>query len=207
MEAVSMHTAMRCCLAVHTFSVDRLIPVTASDLPCMLLEDKAICYFLLQTDLQAKMGVRIVVLDPTPGCPASSVAVQIVGSFRDSAAVKQIAQLVSACKLIQMYSAYCKALMHSCSSLPARICLVSADGSSQEQCCSGTPAEHTSPFVTTFMPCSQLFMHCCDDHEAEPFIIFFSISSLYFLPIYADCLHYTFVQTICSPSTQQDRHV
>ncbi|KAA6420039.1 MAG: phosphoribosylaminoimidazole chloroplastic-like [Trebouxia sp. A1-2] len=42
----------------------------------------------------AKMGVRIVVLDPTPGCPASSVAVQIVGSFRDSAAVKQIAQLV-----------------------------------------------------------------------------------------------------------------
>lgn len=42
----------------------------------------------------AKMGVRIMVLDPTPGCPASSVAVQIVGSFRDSAAVKQIAQLV-----------------------------------------------------------------------------------------------------------------
>lgn len=43
------------------------------------------------------MGVRIVVLDPTAGCPASSVAVQIVGSFRDSGAVKQIAQLVSCC--------------------------------------------------------------------------------------------------------------
>ncbi|KAL0038459.1 hypothetical protein WJX77_007178 [Trebouxia sp. C0004] len=42
----------------------------------------------------AKMGVRIMVLDPTPGCPASSVAVQIVGSFRDAAAVQQIAQLV-----------------------------------------------------------------------------------------------------------------
>jgi len=38
------------------------------------------------------------VLDPTPGCPASSVAVQIVGSFRDSAAVKQIAQLVRFCQ-------------------------------------------------------------------------------------------------------------
>lgn len=80
----------------------------------------------LQTDLQAKMGVRIVVLDPTPGCPASSVAVQIVGSFRDSAAVKQIAQLVSACKPIQMYITCCKALVHSCSSLSARVCLVSA---------------------------------------------------------------------------------
>ena len=41
------------------------------------------------------MGVRIVVLDPTAGCPASAVAVQIVGSFRDPGAVKQIAQLVS----------------------------------------------------------------------------------------------------------------
>ncbi len=48
--------------------------------------------------MQAKMGVRIMVLDPTPGCPASSVAVQIVGSFRDSAAVKQIAQLVRFCQ-------------------------------------------------------------------------------------------------------------
>lgn len=44
------------------------------------------------------MGVRIMVLDPTPGCPASSVAAQIVGSFRDSAAVKQIAQLVRFCR-------------------------------------------------------------------------------------------------------------
>lgn len=41
------------------------------------------------------MGIRIVVLDPTAGCPASAVAVQLVGSFRDPAAVKQIAQLVS----------------------------------------------------------------------------------------------------------------
>lgn len=44
--------------------------------------------------MQAKLGVKVVVLDPTPGCPASAVAVQIVGSFRDSAAVNQIAQLV-----------------------------------------------------------------------------------------------------------------
>ena len=44
--------------------------------------------------LQAKLGVKVVVLDPTPGCPASAVAVQIVGSFRDSAAVNQLAQLV-----------------------------------------------------------------------------------------------------------------
>ena len=41
------------------------------------------------------MGIKIVVLDPTAGCPASAVAVQLVGSFRDPAAVKQIAQLVS----------------------------------------------------------------------------------------------------------------
>ena len=40
------------------------------------------------------MGIRIVVLDPTAGCPASAVAVQLVGSFRDPGAVKQIAQLV-----------------------------------------------------------------------------------------------------------------
>lgn len=45
------------------------------------------------------MGIRIVVLDPTAGCPASAVAVQLVGSFRDTAAVKQIAQLVSAERL------------------------------------------------------------------------------------------------------------
>lgn len=45
------------------------------------------------------MGIRIVVLDPTAGCPASAVAVQVVGSFRDPAAVKQIAQLVSATQL------------------------------------------------------------------------------------------------------------
>ena len=47
------------------------------------------------TNLQAKMGVRVVVLDPTVGCPASTVATQIVGSFRDPGAVKQIAQTVS----------------------------------------------------------------------------------------------------------------
>ena len=46
--------------------------------------------------IQAKMGIRIVVLDPTAGCPASAVAVQLVGSFRDPGAVKQIAQLVHA---------------------------------------------------------------------------------------------------------------
>lgn len=47
-----------------------------------------------QATMQAKLGVKVVVLDPTPGCPASAVAVQIVGSFRDPAAVNQIAQLV-----------------------------------------------------------------------------------------------------------------
>lgn len=48
------------------------------------------------------MGIRIVVLDPTAGCPASAVAVQLVGSFRDPAAVKQIAQLVSFSYLLQV---------------------------------------------------------------------------------------------------------
>jgi len=33
--------------------------------------------------LQAKMGVRVKVLDPTPGCPASAVAEHTLGSFRD----------------------------------------------------------------------------------------------------------------------------
>ena len=42
--------------------------------------------------LQAKMGVTVKVLDPTPGCPASAVAEQVVGSFRDPAAVQQLAR-------------------------------------------------------------------------------------------------------------------
>ena len=51
-------------------------------------------HYYTSLHLQAKLGVKVVVLDPTPGCPASAVAVQIVGSFRDSAAVNQLAQLV-----------------------------------------------------------------------------------------------------------------
>jgi phosphoribosylaminoimidazole carboxylase len=39
----------------------------------------------------AKMGVTIKVLDPTPNCPASTVAEQVVGSFRDPEAVKKFA--------------------------------------------------------------------------------------------------------------------
>lgn len=38
--------------------------------------------------LQVRMGVRIKVLDPTPGCPAACVAEQTVGSFRDADAVR-----------------------------------------------------------------------------------------------------------------------
>ena len=38
------------------------------------------------------MGVKIKVLDPTPNCPASVVAEQVVGSFRDAEAVKAFAQ-------------------------------------------------------------------------------------------------------------------
>lgn len=32
---------------------------------------------------QARMGIKVEVLDPTPGCPAASVAKQTLGSFRD----------------------------------------------------------------------------------------------------------------------------
>lgn len=39
-----------------------------------------------------KLSFRIRVLDPTPGCPASQVAEQIVGSFRDPEAVKAFAE-------------------------------------------------------------------------------------------------------------------
>lgn len=38
------------------------------------------------------MGVTIKVLDPTPNCPASVVAEQTVGSFRDAEAVKAFAK-------------------------------------------------------------------------------------------------------------------
>ena len=38
------------------------------------------------------MGVTLKVLDPTPSCPASVVAEQVVGSFRDPEAVKSFAQ-------------------------------------------------------------------------------------------------------------------
>lgn len=38
------------------------------------------------------MGVTLRVLDPTPACPASVVAQQSLGSFRDPDAVKEFAQ-------------------------------------------------------------------------------------------------------------------
>ncbi len=38
------------------------------------------------------MGISIRVLDPTPGCPASSVAEQTVGSFQDFETVKEFAK-------------------------------------------------------------------------------------------------------------------
>lgn len=40
----------------------------------------------------AKMGVTLRVLDPTPDCPASVVAQQTLGSFRDAQAVQQFAK-------------------------------------------------------------------------------------------------------------------
>ncbi|KAL4429623.1 hypothetical protein ABPG77_008672 [Micractinium sp. CCAP 211/92] len=40
----------------------------------------------------AKMGIKLKVLDPTPACPASVVAEQTEGSFRDPEAVKAFAQ-------------------------------------------------------------------------------------------------------------------
>lgn len=41
---------------------------------------------------QAEMGIKISVLDPTPGCPASTVAEQTVGSFQDFETVKAFAK-------------------------------------------------------------------------------------------------------------------
>lgn len=38
------------------------------------------------------MGVTLKVLDPTPACPASVVAQQTVGSFRDFEAVEKFAE-------------------------------------------------------------------------------------------------------------------
>lgn len=43
---------------------------------------------------QAQLGVPIRVLDPTPGCPASVVAAQTEGSFRDGAAIAAFAARV-----------------------------------------------------------------------------------------------------------------
>ncbi|KDD73149.1 hypothetical protein H632_c2483p0, partial [Helicosporidium sp. ATCC 50920] len=45
---------------------------------------------MLGTDA-ARMGVKLKVLDPTPGCPASSVAEQVEGSFQDASAVRAFA--------------------------------------------------------------------------------------------------------------------
>ena len=40
--------------------------------------------------VQARMGVAVKVLDPTPNCPAAVVAEQVVGSFRDPQAVRSL---------------------------------------------------------------------------------------------------------------------
>lgn len=42
--------------------------------------------------LQEDLGLHIKVLDPTPGCPASSVAEQVQGSFTDPAAIAEFAK-------------------------------------------------------------------------------------------------------------------
>lgn len=42
----------------------------------------------------AKMGVKLKVLDPTPGCPASSVAEHVLGSFQDTESIKRFASQV-----------------------------------------------------------------------------------------------------------------
>lgn len=39
-----------------------------------------------------RMGFDVLVLDPTPGCPASMVAEQIVGSFQDGEMVIELAE-------------------------------------------------------------------------------------------------------------------
>jgi 5-(carboxyamino)imidazole ribonucleotide synthase len=44
----------------------------------------------------APLGVEVVVLDPTPGCPASQVAEQIVGEFDDTEAITRLAERVDA---------------------------------------------------------------------------------------------------------------
>ena len=49
-------------------------------------------HMMLAPLLQAKMGVTLRVLDPTPACPASTVAAQMVGSFRDPDAVREFAK-------------------------------------------------------------------------------------------------------------------
>ena len=36
------------------------------------------------------MGIKLVVLDPTPACPASSVANQTVGSFRNADEIRPV---------------------------------------------------------------------------------------------------------------------
>lgn len=44
----------------------------------------------------APLGVEVIVLDPTPGCPASQVAEQIVGEFDDTEAITRLAERVDA---------------------------------------------------------------------------------------------------------------
>ena len=38
--------------------------------------------------LQARMGIKIEVLDPTPDCPASMIAKQTLGSFKEPASIR-----------------------------------------------------------------------------------------------------------------------
>ena len=40
--------------------------------------------------VQARMGIAVKVLDPTPDCPAAAVAEQVLGSFRDPQAVRSL---------------------------------------------------------------------------------------------------------------------
>ena len=38
--------------------------------------------------LQARMGIKIQVLDPTPDCPASTVAKHTLGSFKEPQSIR-----------------------------------------------------------------------------------------------------------------------
>jgi hypothetical protein len=53
---------------------------------------------MMLTSAAVRLGIRVVVLDPTPGCPAAQAgAAQLVGSFADAA---RIAELAARCDVV-----------------------------------------------------------------------------------------------------------